>query len=95
MKINPNHIEEFRNWMRAEWVATAPNAAEAAANLAEVRGIIAMMKNAQWPILADVADRAESDVVGTVEFDQDDLLELDDYELPFYEAFLRSRPTKR
>ncbi len=96
MKIDPQHLPEFRNWMRTQLAAVVPVAE--AADLVEAKALIEvvsrMMKSEQWPIIADIADRAESDVVDTVHFDEDEMLVLDDYEQPFYEKFLRERNTR-
>lgn len=93
MKIDPILLPEFKNFMRERLAAVAPVpvASDAAETKAMIEAVKVMMKSAQWPILADASDRAESDVVDTIEFDADELLELDDFEQPFYEEFLRSR----
>lgn len=87
MRIDPNHLSEFRDWMHAKMAASAP----VSVDLAEVKAIIAMMKSAQWPIIADISDRAESDVIETINFDEADMLELDEFEADFYKQFLKER----
>ena len=93
MKIDPNLLPEFKAFMRERLAAAVP--VPVALDVAETKALIetvkVMMQSAQWPILADVASRAESDIIDTIEFDADELLELDDFEQPFYEDFLRSR----
>jgi hypothetical protein len=96
MKINPSDLPEFRNWMRErlKQVAPVPEATDLVETKVLIEAVSRMMKSAQWPIIADAADRAESDIVDTIQFDPESFLELDDeFERPFYEEFLRSRIT--
>ena len=85
MRIDPSLLTEFRDWMRNKLKDTIPVKPE----MVEVRALIEMMKRGQWPMIADISDKTESDVIGNVDFDPDELMELDEYERPYYEEFLR------
>lgn len=87
MRIDPVHLDAFRTWMRTNHPELFVNPNLSAFTIPTA---LKMMKPEQWRILADIADRAESSILGEISFDQNALLELDETEQPYYEEFLRS-----
>lgn len=85
MRIRPEHLVEFRTWVLQRY----PTESTLRVN-PELEEFIRGMKTEQWRIIADEADRQESDVLGNFQPDLEQLLELEPDEEHIYREFLRS-----